>query len=314
MNNQLAYDTFGKELIARIQEKLGEDRTLTVRKFVKNNNVELDGLVLDEAQAPSPMFYLQHLFEEYASGVPLEDIVEFLYPHYSREYSDDYFGFERLDDFETLKDKIAFKLINRKANQKMLETMPYFTYLDLAIVFYCRIEDADGRMGSFTVNNELLKTWQVGKEELYDLAIKNTKRLFGIEIKDIQEVIVDLVLNSDHIIQGPVPDWLREEMIKDIREQVVKYPIYVLTNRPGHFGAVCMLYKEIENFAEQIDDDLYIVPSSVHEVLLIPASEEISDAELLDILHEVNRDELDETDYLSDQIYRFDRSTRHISY
>lgn len=315
MTNQLAYDTFSREMLDKLQEKIGREKPLIIRKFLKNNSVELDGVVLDSEYCPvSPTFYMQEFYEQYKLGCTIEEIADFASDYYERDYGEEFFEEVQMDSFEGIKDTVVFKVINRERNRKFLKDVPYFSYLDLAIIFCVVIIDPEGRSGSVTIHNHQLEEWGISKSDLYDTAVRNTKKLFGVEIKEIQEVIVDIVLSSDHFVVPPLPDAIYHDLIEEIRNQVVKFPIYVLSNKTRHLGAGCMLYKDIEIFADKLEDDLYIVPSSIHEVLLIPASVKVSDEELLDILHEVNRDELDETEFLSDKIYHFDRKTRHISF
>ena len=87
----------------------------------------------------------------------------------------------------------------------------------------------------------------------------------------------------------------------------------VLTNQLKIFGAAEMLnIPWLSQYAEQRQCDLFILPSSVHEVLLHEVTGKISAAELKRSVVEINRDVLLPQERLSDCVYYFDRRARRI--
>ncbi len=85
-------------------------------------------------------------------------------------------------------------------------------------------------------------------------------------------------------------------------------PMYVLTNQEKVYGAACILYPGVlKKAAETIGDDLYVIPSSVHETIIVPASCWDDTTSIKSIIHDVNENVLDSMSYLSDNLYSYNR-------
>ena len=121
------------------------------------------------------------------------------------------------------------------------------------------------------------------ESDLYNAASKNTKELFPVSIKNMNEGIGEMIFGESGI---------DEEMQKEFSEVMQETPdencMYVITNESKLFGAASMLYEEpIHELAEQVGGDLYILPSSVHEVIAVPADFD-SPEELAEMVYEIN--------------------------
>ena len=91
-------------------------------------------------------------------------------------------------------------------------------------------------------------------------------------------------------------------------------PLLVLTNSRRYLGAACILYRGVlERFAKKLGENLYILPSSVHEVILLPETKVNSSKNLLRMVMEVNRTQLAPEEVLSDTVYYYDRKSGKIS-
>ena len=90
--------------------------------------------------------------------------------------------------------------------------------------------------------------------------------------------------------------------------------LYVLTNETQTYGASCMLYPNLlAEFADELASDLYILPSSIHEVLLLPTTARDSDDELRHVVQTVNDNQLPLTQQLSDCVYYYSRASHTLS-
>jgi hypothetical protein len=90
--------------------------------------------------------------------------------------------------------------------------------------------------------------------------------------------------------------------------------MYVLTNTSGSLGAAALFYPDVKDkAAELIGSDYYILPSSTHEVILVPDSAGINPKELCEMVKQANRTVVDEKDILSDNVYHYDKDSRDLS-
>lgn len=290
----MLYENFLEAVRSSVQEKLDPGTSVTLRRVLKNNGVALDGLSFSIPGIPfSPTVYLNDYFPLLEEGVPLSVIVDrilFVYEeqHFPAELE------HLLADFEAIRKKIVYKLIGADGNEELLADIPHFRYLDLAVVFYLILsEDPAGQITSL-IHNEHLKLWNLKKEQLLDLAEKNTPLLLPARICPIEDMILENEAELGESDIGP--------------EELVPVSLYVLTNPPGINGAACLLYPGVlKNFAEQEEDDLILLPSSIHEVLIAPAKKALSYPELNEMIQSINQSDVPPEDRLSDHIYRYYR-------
>ena len=174
------------------------------------------------------------------------------------------------------------------------------------------------------IRNEHLKKWKVNVNDIREHAFLNTPTILKGQITPMEDVICELmrtkmiyeIENSieEHISSGvKVTEEMVEPIIKEMMGKVyteAKGPkMFVAGNHHKNYGSAVILYEDfLEQFAKKINSDFYILPSSTHEVLLIPVGndeEEVS--HLKRMVFEVNHTELEEEEILSDSIYRYMR-------
>lgn len=289
----MIYETFLTSIHSMVQEKLYGKAEVSLRRVLKNNGLLLDGLSISSPASDfSPTVYLNSYYDEVEGGLPLPVIAEQILLLYEEEAALPSELADQLKDFEKIRERIAFKLINARENEVLLSEIPHYRYLDLAVVFYIIVaENEEGQMTAL-VHDEHLNLWNVTKEELSTLSEQNMEALLPCRITPIEDAIMEL--NDELKPEG----------------DIALFPVnlYVLTNERGINGASCLLYKDVlKNFANQVGDDLIILPSSIHEVLLTPAKEALSFKELNEMIFSINRSEVPAEDRLSDHFYRYSR-------
>jgi hypothetical protein len=205
-------------------------------------------------------------------------------------------------DFESVKGRIVPKLINAERNQELLFETPHALIGDLAVIFLIKMDSIENgecgkEFGTVTINENLQKTWEVDTERIMSTAIGNISGA-GIRISSLASVI-------NNILAGGLSG-----------EEEADPSAYVLTMGNGTFGASGVLETEtMLRFAEDVDSDLYVLPSSIHELILIPCSHYGENAEgLLNMVKEVNRTVVSDEDFLADNVYRFNREEKALSY
>ncbi|SFO01199.1 hypothetical protein SAMN04487831_10623 [Pseudobutyrivibrio sp. UC1225] len=194
--------------------------------------------------------------------------------------------------YEKFNKNIVFKLINKDKNVELLETVPYKEYLDLAVVFYIAHTNDDDSLKCKVITNELMTSWGVDVDALMGLALENTPRLLGLKIRGILNTIASYTDN--------------EELQSVAEEEDNDLPLYVATNNIAMHGAAVLIYRDLlKAFAARKKSDVYIIPCSVHELIMIPSVEcpNIDPVEIKNLIFYVNRNELKEEDFLSDNLY-----------
>jgi hypothetical protein len=114
------------------------------------------------------------------------------------------------------------------------------------------------------------------------------------------------------------PEWPEQMSMDELIGQVIsgenRVPMYVLTNRSHYYGAACMLYpKLLKCIGEGLDSNFYVLPSSVHELIILQDLGMEDAATLMDMVKEVNATEVKEEEVLSDSVYYYDREKEGLS-
>ena len=247
------YNVFGNEVKQEVEKLLGTEVRVELRQITKNNGIILDGIcILEKGCNVSPTIYLEEFYREYKNGMSLREIASRICEVYEKRCRGIPFSLEYFLDFEKMKERIFCKLINWELNKELLNEVPNIPCLDLAVVFVCAVENEEFGNGSILVREEHRKLWRVSKELLYEYARENTFRLRPFELKSMEELIEDMVEPEE------------KKLLKEI-------PMYVLSNQKRVFGAAGLLYDRVLSDAGvRLEDDFYVLPSSVHEVILVP--------------------------------------------
>ncbi len=305
------YTDFADYIKNCFREIMGKDARINIITIIGNNDCERDALVILEGnQTMSPSIYLRDYYEEYKAGTPIGDIVSHIYTVYRRYKLQNDINAELFYDFEKIKKSIVYKLVNKEKNKKMLQSVPHFDFLDLSVVFYFLVNTGRIQNATAMIRNEHLKMWNVSGDEIYNIATENTPKLLCYNIKPIDEVLWNYIEQCNET-EGYFADGLsvQKEMFSQENNDM---QMYVLTNSFKMNGAACMLYKEpLKLFSAKVDNDIYIIPSSVHEVIMLPA-DDICKNELNTMVQQVNKEEVAESDILSDHIYMYDREKEAI--
>lgn len=291
----MTFEEFCGEIADNISNYLPEHNIETIRieKITKNNGVECTGIVILLAgESVAPNIYLDYYFMIYKQGRSLDDILTMISEEYLRAKATvDNSDFNV--DIDDIKDNAVLKLVNYERNKEKLAECPYIPYLDLAITFRFLVKLDDCGVASALITNKDLIKMGITKEELYQLAMDNTRRLFPEKLRCMDEFIPNM------------------EQICPNEEDRNK--LYVLTNESGINGATSMLYEGvIKNFSKEVNRSVFIMPSSIHEIILI-CCDEVEKDRLKSLVKEVNKYIVSEIEYLSDNVYVYDLDTDKIT-
>lgn len=278
-----------------------EEYKASINHVVKNNSVKLDGICLHRAgDTLSPTVYLNQFYEEYLEGRPLHSIISEIASTLSNEIPELEFNTRLYDNYDAIRHQIIFRLVNYERNEELLSSCPYLPFCDLAITFRWLVHSDSTGIASALITNKEMELWNITLEELYQTASENTRKLFPATLEPIQQLL-NRYIDSDEDIQ---------ELLEHTPDE---FQLYMLSNEPRINGSTCMIYDGLlADFTKKLKKDVYILPSSIHEVLLMPVGNEINEQALLNLVREANRTVVGLPDILSDSIYRYDSKHNRI--
>ena len=291
----MMYELFIKEVKEAVESKVGTGFDVTVNKVTKNNNLILDGLVIKATDTNiAPTIYLNGYYERYEDGaMNLDDVVESIIDTYSRHNSVT-FDISTFTDFDAVKNRICYKLVNTASNKKLLEDVPHRELFDLSIVYYVVVSVEANVTGSIIIHNNHIKLWDITENDLYEFASDNTKRLLPAGIKSMFDTLSEMVDMED---LPNTDDFM-----------------YVLTNKEKLQGASTILYQDVlSTFAMKKNANLWLIPSSIHEWIIIPDDGNMNRETLSKMIQEVNGSQLAVDEILSDHPYYYNRTTKVLS-
>jgi len=304
----VTFRTFIKRVEREMKQRYPHCK-VEIQVVTKNNGKQLTGIVVQEPDYNiAPNLYLNSCYEDYQSGDSYEDVFEQLVENYEKHKANAQFDTECIQSFANVKDRIYFKLINAEKNKALLQGIPHRKYQDLAIVYSVLLAVEKEESASMNITNQLLESWQVDEHTLYQCAVKNTPRLLKGRIVPLSEVIQEIF---EETLDSPAES-LGD--VCDIRVTDDSEPMYVVSNAQRMHGAAVILYEGVlEAFAQKIGRDFYILPSSIHETLFIPANKGIEQKKLLEMVREVNEKEVSPDEVLSDHVYRYCKDMGYVT-
>ena len=343
----MKYELFTEELTECIINMAEPGEEVTVRKILKNNDTAFDSVTVKQPGCNmTPTLYFQDLKRSFDEGMQMDELARSVLS-FSRTGSgvwpaEDFDP----GDYSYFRDKVMFRLVSSDRNRQYLRHRPHRGRLDLEIVYYYQCRIGKESMGTISVGDEDLNRWGISEEDIYRDALRNTPILNPpviCPITDLLNSFLDPEEGTDP--HTPVRDTDPDESIDphtpvrdtDPEESTdphtpvcdtdpdegdeIEVPVYepdlygntpvpllVLTNESKYCGAACMLYEGLlRNLSDEIRSDLFIIPSSIHEVLLLPDEGEFSEEELSALVCEINAHFINPSEVLSDHVYRFKR-------
>lgn len=301
--NGMSLDGFCTCVKYDVRKRMGKDYEVFIQNVTKNNDIELKGLVISTPDTNvAPTIYLNPYFNRYTMGEDYDKLVEKIISVYEEHKVTEVLDISFFLDWKKARERIVFKLVNYEENRELLKSVPHVKYLDLAVVFNYWFKPPCGEYATILIHNKHLDYWEVSQDELYDIAMANTPELLPYNFMDMMQIMMLMA------VEGKLhfTDYLRMQ------------PMYILTNQYKINGAGCILYPELlKTFADMMGSDLCIIPSSVHETLLVPLMPtgmcyEMDWEEVSKMVQEINDTQLALEEVLSDHAYKYIRATGEI--
>lgn len=286
------YEEFRENLLEQLEKRLKIKVLIT--QLEKNNQVMKEVITFQEAGINlMPAIHLGELYE-CCKELDLDECVNFVLEvlktkrYVERE--------EILCDWEEAKNRIQLQVINRKWNEERLKKLPHQEYLNFAIIARLHIYKEEDGEGSAVVTFEMLDDWKISETELFHAGFYNLKETEFI-IEDLEEVVLRAF--------GFSSEENENERISGIQ--------YVMYNKIKINGANGLLRADLlEKFASEQECDVWILPCSIHELILVPDRGELELQMLRDMVKDINDTEVAQEERLADDVYKFYRESKTV--
>ena len=297
------YEEFKNEFVDAVKEKLyerGSNVDIKINTVEKMNDSYEAMTVTPEGSNIGMNMNLEVFAEAYESGVPFDEIVEQV-THKIEDHLANMptFDVQSLTDYEQMKDKLSMEVVASDRNADLLAKVPHQEMEDMAVVYRFVMESDEEGRASILITNDLLDKMGVTPEQLHEDALENAPELRPAIIKGMSEVMIEMMGPDAAEMFG------MDEMPQDEK-------MYVATVPDKISGAGVIAYQNfMDEAAERVGGDFFILPSSLHEVLLVKDDGEVNYHDLKAMVEEVNATQVRPEEKLTDNVYHYD-SKEHV--
>ncbi len=274
------------------------DAETETRTVIKNNGVTLIGLCIrGKEMSVAPTIYLEKFYTDYQNGTDINDILNMIAKVRVRNEASFGFDINNIRSWDFCSERIFPRLVNHELNGRILEERPHRIIEDLAVTYYIDLSEeelqTDGDKGSIAVNNDLAAAWGVDEEDLNRIALKNLHEKSDIVFQSLNSMVQSLLSDGDD-----------RSLFEDAETDSL---MYILTTGQKLNGFTLILDKEVMHKISRVfPEGYYLIPSSIHEALIVPKSEKMELHTLEEMVYEVNRSTVDPEIRVSDHIYTYE--------
>ncbi|MBR4404035.1 MAG: hypothetical protein IKT10_02885 [Clostridiales bacterium] len=299
------YESFKKRVMREFLDYMPEkyqDCELELRKVPKINTC-LTGVVIKPKGKTksycSPTFYMERMYDQYLDCDSFEKVManQAIYLEESLKYMPE--DVMKLD-FASMKEKIVFQVVNTKENQEMISLCPHRDFMDLSIVYRVIVNVDEHGVSGFLITHDIANVEDLTEGILYRLAKKNTKKIFPFKSERIEETM------SRMMKRWGATDKDVANSFAGMDDVPQKERVYVVSNEYEFFGANALLYTDVlKKVVKNIGTDCYILPSSVHDLVVLSTETFSESSKLISLVRETNSEHVRASDRLSDSIYKY---------
>lgn len=302
------YQEFRKAFIAQFEEEIYQKNAnieLGFAEIEKNNGVTMDGIILKGDSEVTPVVYANQLYQDYENGSDVGDIVGGLLQSLERDTTVQDFDMEQSMNWEVVKEKVIFHVLGAEKNQERQGMMPCRKEQDLLIGYRVLHELRGEGMSTYMVTNAMQKIMGVTEEELYQAAASNMPRLMPLSFENMNDIMIEMTLGI-----SPKKDIGLDESLSMMEKED---GMYVLSNSEKCYGAATIFYPEVmDKIAQAFDRDMVVLPSSVHEAILMPYMPDMNLDEVKAMVMEINATQVAPEEVLTDQVYVYDKKEERL--
>lgn len=294
MDYKVFKETFTEDLKEKLYERGIEDVSMSFHN-VEKANLSYESLTVNQGDNNIGVnFNIENAFAEYNhtgdyAGVLAEStlaIVQGLENIPSVDVAE-------LTNYDVMKEKLSIEVISAETNAELLKKVPHENMEDMAVVYRFILDSNETGRSSILVTNELMDRMGVSHEQLKADALENAPEIRPVVIQGMSEMMREMMGDEAFEMSG-FPEEQNEMM-------------YVATVPDKNFGAGVLAYQDfMVQAAEKLGGDFYILPSSIHAILLVPDDGEKAADALRDVVQEVNATQVSPEEKLTDNVYHYD--------
>ena len=296
------FQEFVKEnLVSYLPDEL-KDATIESRNVTKNNGITFHAIEVAQKNSNiAPTLYLESFFDSLETQ-SIDTVMKNIADVAAKATPAEYDGIaEKFTDFDFVRNHVIMVAVNTERNTELLSQVPHYDKEDLSLIYKVMLGNIYGGLATITIRNEHLQFWGVTGEEIHEIAMKNSQELLPVTVQSMNTALM-----------GMLPkDELPEEFVEALLEDMpANQQMYVISNKEMINGATTMFYDNaLEDLSEKLDTDLYVLPSSIHEVIAI--STDMGTPEFFaEMVKEVNGTQVSEEEQLSDNVYYYSAATK----
>lgn len=286
---------FMEELVKTINSLMGDGYKAEIHCVEKINTGKLDALIILNAEScVSPSFYIDGFYKDYKDGKAsldgtAKDIINIYYNNTCMTASSSIC--KCLDDREWMEERMFLQLINTSKNKGLLKDSLYMDFKGLSLVLYIMAVDSGKGLCKIRVTKEICKKFGWNEREILHHALENTEKLFPYNVFPLHELLQKTTDSTDITIKDIPP---------------VENGMMVLTNNRGINGAAAAFYPDVlKEISEKHGKSLFLLPSSIHEFIVLEDDGIYNPEHFESMVREVNRSAVEPEEILSDNVYYY---------
>ena len=295
MGNTLRYEGFRNVVLSQMKKRLEGYwgiREISRREAVRNNDTVMDMLLVELVDGrAAPILYLQDLYKTYQEGAGMEEILqglcEMFITYSSMPAPVEHQLSTLLDDFEKVRPLISFRLINGARNKRRMQGKPFSRLGEVRLAYQIQVGDGHGGIYATQIPNAMLEEWDIDEAELHEIALSNME------------------LEKNYLLQ-PMEEATGIRIDPSVKPED-RPDIYILTSKWKINGATVIFSDEVrQKVGAQVGGDYYLLPSSIHEWVVIPKRWARGKDEMEQLMQDSSDDPAGDEEFLSNHVYEYD--------
>ena len=292
---KMDFKEFTETVTGNIRDYLPEqfrDAEITVKEYAKPGISYTAMQVRQEGQMIVPNINLDAHYQNFTrNGARLADMDHVLQSIAQQVQSQPGLETKWLQDYSQVKDKLYIRVSDAAENEAFLANCPHREVDGLAVSYHIAFDNGQGIQASAAVTNNMLDLYGITPDQLHNDALESAQNLLPANMVSLAEMMGNMMgVDADMVM--PTMDEPR---------------LMVLTNDQALHGAGALFYPgQMDAVAQQLGSDYFVLPSSIHEVLLLPDDGSVEYDVLEAMVQDINMTTVAPEEQLSDHVYHYD--------
>lgn len=279
-----------------------QEAHITLEEVTKGNDRRLTGLLIrNDGEITVPTIYLEPYTKQLAQGRPMNEIMREIVQIRTEQDTRIPFEVSDLMNYGQVKPMLTIRLCDPEQNREYLKDKPFTPCGELAAVYRIQVMESKEGVASAVVTDRMMELWGVTKEQLHQDAVAAETARSPVCFYSMEDMMDEIMFSSK-----PENLFERTEPL-----DAATMPMYVLTNTSKVNGSGILARDGVlDKIGELLGKNFYVLPSSIHEVLIVPDNDDMQARELESMVKEVNATQVAPANLLSDKVQYYDRAAK----